>query len=224
MVELENKLSLKNKEVYEFKNVKELKLYGKKFFDSIDCDNTDRRIVRLIGWYTFWGSGGINNYERNREKIGDKPRRIRRNENLSQEIQKHEIKSDLYAYKGIDTKGFGKMLNIPKSFSVADLLKENDGKDLIGKILRDRAFISTSVLQNCAKAHTFTLKIKIPKGTKAIYIEPISAHPDERELLIDRGQRFVITNVILKDKEFITDKDNYIIQCELVDKNKLQQP
>lgn len=72
-----------------------------------------------------------------------------------------------------------------------------DGLNLrIGQTVTDKAFVSTSL--NKSKAAEFTtsgtmLEIKVPKGSKAMYLNSLSDYKDEKELLLGRGSSFKIT-------------------------------
>lgn len=70
--------------------------------------------------------------------------------------------------------------------------------DLVGLIIYDRGFTSTSLSRNVASGFggDILLRINLPESTKAALIESISlAGHREKEVLIDKGTAFAITNV-----------------------------
>jgi len=61
----------------------------------------------------------------------------------------------------------------------------------VGTKFRDKAFVSTSVNPN-PRRYADAVKVNVPKGTKAAYLEPLTQVPWEYELLLDRGQVFEV--------------------------------
>ncbi|MER5420342.1 ADP-ribosyltransferase [Streptosporangium roseum] len=81
---------------------------------------------------------------------------------------------------------------------------------LIGKVSGEDAYLSTSAGQQSALAHKdIQLMMRVPKGTHGINVMPISASPNERELLLDRGTNWVVHDVY-------QDKGRWFLEVEAV--------
>lgn len=99
--------------------------------------------------------------------------------------------------------------NLDNSFKNAPLVPENlvayraINKDVVkdlkpGDTFRDKGFISTSIspkIVSYLDEGDLGLEIRVPKGTKGIYVEKVSRFKGEKELLLNRGTKFrVIEN------------------------------
>lgn len=76
-------------------------------------------------------------------------------------------------------------------------------KKLIGKTILDEAFVSTSVGGGAAFGGPLLLEIEAPKGTHAAYVEGVSSHNGEREMLLAAGQHFQILSVTTKGHQTV---------------------
>ncbi|MEK4503908.1 ADP-ribosyltransferase [Bacillus sp. FSL R12-0069] len=78
-----------------------------------------------------------------------------------------------------------------------------------GKYKKDPAYMSTSIVKDAAEAFSMApilMKIHVPNGVPAIYVDPLSKNPGEMELLLPRNRTYKVKNispVIEKDKEYI---------------------
>lgn len=73
-----------------------------------------------------------------------------------------------------------------------------DLRGLVGKTVTDHGFFSTSVGGNAAfGGREIAVEVEVPKGTPAAYIDHISAHQGEREVLLAAGTRFKVLGVEL---------------------------
>jgi hypothetical protein len=66
---------------------------------------------------------------------------------------------------------------------------------LPGRIVNDKGFLSTSPFQSGGFGGTVEFKLELPKGTKAAYVDRLSSHQGEMEMLIQRDTRFIISKV-----------------------------
>lgn len=82
-----------------------------------------------------------------------------------------------------------------------DISKANKDK-LIGGIVQDLGFLSTSPAASGGFNSSIEYFIKIPKGSQAMYVAPISKFSDEKELLVNCGGKFIINDI-----EFNNDGD-----------------
>ena len=79
----------------------------------------------------------------------------------------------------------------PKSFGV------ESGKDLekmVGKTISDDGVISTSIRSNMWTGN-FALEIEAPKGSMMAWVQPISHHPGEDEIVVAPGTHYEIIEV-----------------------------
>lgn len=56
----------------------------------------------------------------------------------------------------------------------------------VGDIIKPKQFYSTSVVKSRSFGAKYMLKIYAKRGSKAAYVELLSAYPKQRELLIDK--------------------------------------
>lgn len=99
-------------------------------------------------------------------------------------LNKCVVAEDCIVHRGIGS-ALPKCLNI----SPSDLLVNPDG--IIGMRFVDKGFVSTGVSTHDAWAGV-KMHIYVPKGSKGMYVDPISMHPGEHELLLQRGCEFAI--------------------------------
>ncbi|MEJ9166914.1 ADP-ribosyltransferase [Bacillus thuringiensis] len=78
-----------------------------------------------------------------------------------------------------------------------------------GKYKKDPAYISTSIVKDPKEGFSYRpilMKIHVPKGVPAIYVDPLSQFPGEMELLLPRNRTYKVTNispVIEKNREYV---------------------
>jgi hypothetical protein len=77
-------------------------------------------------------------------------------------------------------------------------LQEDDAKiddlsKLVGRPIRDKGFMSTTVIPTRDKKYNVQLVIQGTAGTEGLVIEPISYFPWEKEVLLQRDTEYVIT-------------------------------
>lgn len=106
---------------------------------------------------------------------------------LDAAIRKSKITADTTVYRGIKE---------PAKFFGSDVT--------VGTVIIDNGFISTS--KNTSTATNFggsglVAKIKLPKGSNALDVSPMSLHSSEKEVLLPRGSMFKIVGVSGKTVE-----------------------
>lgn len=75
-----------------------------------------------------------------------------------------------------------------------DISEANKDK-LIGAIVTDKGFMSTSPASGGGFSGDIEYVVKVPKGSQAMYVDTISWHRGEEELLINRGGKYIIEDV-----------------------------
>ena len=116
---------------------------------------------------------------------------------LHQALSKAKIHQDITVYRGVSKSTLGKYRDL-------------DSKQLVGKVIHDPGFMSTSLSSDSIPNNSISLIIKVPKGSSGAYIGNISRFNTENEVLLNKGQRLVITTVIDDDK------NNTKLICEIV--------
>ena len=73
-------------------------------------------------------------------------------------------------------------------------LNEANKANIIGSVVEDKGFTSTGV--NSRFYRDFEYYIRLPENSQAMFVAPVSEHPNEAEVLINRGAKFVVEDVI----------------------------
>lgn len=71
----------------------------------------------------------------------------------------------------------------------------NNKDRAIGAIVQDKAFTSTSPDPHGGFSRDIEYVIKVPKGSQAMYVAPISEYKNEKELLINCGSKYRVEDV-----------------------------
>ena len=79
-------------------------------------------------------------------------------------------RSTIICYRNLD-------INLYRDYDVNDIFIEDQ-------------FISTSVVKSAALDKPYKVTIYVPKGSLCAYIESISKFPKQRELLLDKGNKY----------------------------------
>lgn len=87
----------------------------------------------------------------------------------------------------------GSRYNMLKELGI-DISEANKDK-LIGGIVQDLGFLSTSPDPSGGFSSGIEYVIKIPEGSQAMYIDTISKHRGEKELLVNCGGKFMVDDV-----------------------------
>lgn len=113
---------------------------------------------------------------------------------------------------------------LDEDITVYRALKPKDGmelnfEDIIGKNFTDNGYMSTSLIKERSYAYfeeyEVVLEIKLPAGSKCIYIEWFKGANDENELLLGRGTTLSINAM---RKEIINGKEKVVYSCEAREK------
>ena len=112
------------------------------------------------------------------------PGNAARVEQITNALNKATIADDIVVYRGVGRDALGAFKDLPNN-------------QLVGKVLEEKAFMSTSLVPEGCFAKPITYVIKVPQGTKGAFIENLSMYgSQEVELLLNRGQKMVIQQVI----------------------------
>lgn len=195
--------------------------WGKEFFDLWNklTPQVEKDAVRD---YTGGGYYPINEYLRsNYFDVLDQEKTEKSITQIDRAFSRVRLHDDMIVYRRVSESAFG----LPENSLVKLDLKEDDPVNSTskintesfehfkerfqGKYKKDPAYMSTSIVKDAAK--TFSLlpilmKIHVPKGVPAIYVDLLSKVPGEMELLLPRNRTYKVTNispVIEKDKEYV---------------------
>lgn len=165
--------------------------------------------LQSLSWYSGFKSLFINSYLRSKKEIELSKSKEEIKEiikNLETAILKVSTPVNLIAYRGANINNiFGQEIENPEK--------------LLGKGIYDKGFMSVSLLEDVARkfATDVVLKIKIPKGTNLVFLGAISFFEKEGELLLNKGQKLIITKITKCKKN-----KKYEFECELLS-NTIQE-
>ncbi|MBQ4346952.1 MAG: hypothetical protein IJC39_00695 [Firmicutes bacterium] len=159
----------------------------------------------VVANYTTAGCADFNGIERSPESYseGEKEKLMERSNLLSSALNKYTLKSPMQLYRFIDIGGLAAMLG-PEGSELNGKSVGSDNDEIIGilsqkaaegTVLKDAGYMSTTVDPNFRWSGGVLLIIHAPEGTRGAPLMDFSAHSNEREFLLDRGQQMNITNV-----------------------------
>lgn len=102
-------------------------------------------------------------------------------------LKKASLPEDTVVRRGSD---FGSLKAILKTDKGSEIVSNKD--KFIGAVVQDKGFMSTSPDPYGGFNDDITYVIKVPKGTDAMYVAPISRHSSENELLLNAGTKFIV--------------------------------
>lgn len=101
---------------------------------------------------------------------------------------------DLYRFTGVES-----ALGLPKGASHSQIMAKLQN----GSLIRDDAFVSTSINRNHSWSGNLKLNIKAPKGsTRGVYAQSFSSHSSEWEVILEPGTRFIVDAVNVIDNGY----------------------
>jgi hypothetical protein len=112
-------------------------------------------------------------------------------------LDKSVLKETVYVRRGASITSLAGMFNerdIAKQMGSSKWMNEN-ANSLIGRISEDKGFLSTTPITGKGFHSEIDFRIELPTGTKAAYISPISNFQSEKEMLVQKGTRFIVTGV-----------------------------
>ena len=117
--------------------------------------------------------------------------------NLRDFLNKCEVPQDMAVIRYVQSQTLLRMLG-NRFKSVEDLLRRKNEVSQGNLIAKDNAFFSSTIMQGGAgdfALRPVELRVLVPKGTHAFYAEAHTAHPDEKELLLQAGTHFRVLKV-----------------------------
>ena len=170
--------------------------YNKYTDDWLDKLTDEER--RAVQTYTGSAYESMNKYLRGQSGYTGYEQEIK---DCAKALSKASLPKDTYVTRGSD-------------YNMLDALgvkySADDKSKIIGQVVTDKGFTSTSIDPNSGFDKDIQYVIKVPKGSQAMYVSSISAYSSEQELLINKGAKFEI-----KDVEFGSDGKVKKIYMEL---------
>lgn len=141
---------------------------------------------------------GITSYVHENDKISiDRAKKA---------LDQARLKQDTALRRGSDQLSLlgmvGKLDEAKASGDMQVWLRHNKDS-LIGTVAEDKGFMSTTPKLGAGfSSNGVEYRIFAPKGTKGEYIAPISNYPEEHEILLQAGTRFIIRDIVEESGEF----------------------
>lgn len=120
-------------------------------------------------------------------------------EQTTKGLEKTLIAEDVVVYRGM---GGANALSDWTGIPIDSLKETSVQQSLIGSRLTEKAFMSTGTTASSAWSG-IQLEVYLPKGSQAMYVDPISHYSGEYEIVVQRNSTFEI-------KEIKTDSNGYI--------------
>ena len=111
-------------------------------------------------------------------------------------LEKSSLPEEVIVRRGSSYGSIKRLLN-EASKDIMDVSKEY--QKYIGSVVEDKGFLSTSPDPYGGFSDDVEYIIKVPKGAQAMYVDLMSKHQGEKELLINAGSKFVIKDIELND-------------------------
>lgn len=92
----------------------------------------------------------------------------------------------------------GSGYNMLNDLNIGKITPDTKG-NFIGGIVEDKGFVSTSPSPHGGFSGSIEYVIKVPQGSQAMYVDSISKHQGEEELLINCGGKYMIEDVEFND-------------------------
>jgi len=114
-------------------------------------------------------------------------------------LKKASLPEDTVVRRGSD---FGSLKALLKTDKGSEEIVSNKDK-FIGAVVQDKGFMSTSPDPYGGFNDDITYVIKVPKGTDAMYVAPISEYSSENELLLNAGTKFIVEDFEIDSHDVI---------------------
>ncbi|MFG1709228.1 phage minor capsid protein [Nonomuraea sp. M3C6] len=143
--------------------------------------------LRAIRAYTGDSHGPMNAALRGPEGAGS-PGTRKLIDDLDKAMSRQTVPEPVIVHRGVDS-GFTKANGV-------DLGSPEEMEGMVGRVLRDKAYMSTSVGRKAAFAsNPIALAVRVPAGHNALNVDGLTTHPGERELLLRRNTTYVVHSV-----------------------------
>lgn len=111
-------------------------------------------------------------------------------DNATRVLDRFKAAQSFWSYRGTSLEGTSKLLG----GTIAQMSDASFLKNLIGKEVSDKGFMSTAVHSDGAWTGV-KYQIYVPKGAHGMYVDPISANQGEIEFLLQKGTTFKVRRI-----------------------------
>jgi ADP-ribosyltransferase exoenzyme len=129
-----------------------------------------------VEYYTSSGYRAINGHLRGAQGWPGIEHRIAL---IDEAIARQAVPEDVIVWRGADKGAFA----------------GHQVEDISGQAFTEDGFLSTALGDTEYASKPVLMKLRVPEGTPALYVDPISSFPGERELLLGRGMRYQVHTV-----------------------------
>ncbi|GAA1770009.1 phage minor capsid protein [Nonomuraea bangladeshensis] len=117
---------------------------------------------------------------------------------LDKAMTRQAVPEPVIVHRGVDS-GWTKANGV-------DISSPEEMEGMVGRVLRDKAYMSTSVGRNAAFTYTaVSLAIRAPAGHNALNVDGLTTHPGERELILRRDTTYIVHSVYKVDKKWFVE-------------------
>ena len=194
----------------EFETVpenREAEFFGQELTDwERELNNNTEQFNSLYN-YTGTFYKAANSYLRKTKKsdyIGYSPTDLKtRIKAIDTALSKFDLKNNIMVYRGSTNHLIGGAKTV------------EDVKKIVGSVVRDKGFMSTSTRKSSAFSDDVHYEIKVPKGKgRGAYVGTVSHFGHEKEFLLNRGTQFKVLGA--REGKF----GKLIVQLEVVGRKK----
>ncbi|EOO61631.1 hypothetical protein IKE_05853, partial [Bacillus cereus VD196] len=169
--------------------------------------------------YTGEGHRDINGYLRSDYFDARDQEKIKRSiQQMDLAFSRVRIHEDMIVYRRASESAFGYRDGELVNQDGIDMEQFEMFKDRFqGKYKKDPTYISTSIVKDAALGFNYRpilLKIHVPKGVPAMYLEPLTQVSGEMELLLPRNRTYKVTNISPVSEE---DREYVMLDVQILD-------
>jgi hypothetical protein len=136
--------------------------------------------------------------------------------NISSALQKASLPREMILRRGSDTASLRGILGIDSAYIQNQNILDAKAK-FIGDMKRDTGFMSTTpYLGSGFDSNGVEYRIKMPKGSKAQYVDPFSKNRGEEEIIVDKNTQFIIQDIIPDPDRPSRNNDYLIVYLEVI--------
>lgn len=147
--------------------------------------------LKSVQAYTGSAYFDMNRYLRGLERSTDYKDKIKLAKDA---LKKAQLPRDTIVRRG---SGFDSLKNLLGVEKGSEIVPNKDR--FIGAVIQDKGFMSTSPIASGGFSGDIEYIIHVPEGANAMYVDSISLHEGERELLINAGSKFVVEDMEINE-------------------------